>query len=58
MGKRANERTKPKGYVGALTIKCKDGITRNVTTWPYQKRDKKTGEQKPVPGMMINGEPA
>jgi hypothetical protein len=42
------------GRIGRLRLVV-DGIALNVTTWPWQKRDPKTGEQKPVPGMLVDG---
>lgn len=32
-----------------------DGCARNVTTYPFQRKDKRTGKQYPVSGIRVNG---
>ncbi len=37
-----------------MKIATKEGIYR-TPTWPYQKKDPRTGKQSPVPGIIVDG---
>ena len=53
--KRANRRPAPMGRTGRIQFQSRnDGLYRNSTTWPYGKKDRKTGTQKLIPGVKVN----
>lgn len=52
MGKRANKRGKPKGYVAPIQARCNDGVMRAVTTWPWAKREKGARTQERLPNII------